>query len=395
MKRINITLFALMLLAILFSCTRANLNYTQNGNWVGRSTFPSSVAIGFGAGFVIGKSAYIGTGINPLTPNSKLTAMFKYTAATIQATPYGYDSAYGSWTNAASFPGQPRSNAIGFTIGDGITGTGYMGTGLANDGFTALSDFYSYDAPSNTWTAIDSIPIGNNYISGRYDAAAFGFQNSGYVMTGKTQYYYMQDVWKYDPTTGHWTLQPYFNGSQRSGASTFIYKNKGYLMAGYTPGSHTASGNYPYDFWIFDPTETDSTKEWKRLRDIFNTSSGTYDDGYTNIIRTNAVTFEILGQPNGDKGYLTLGSTNGSDVTFTWEYDFVTDLWTEKTPFEGTARTGAVGFTIVTNGVSGSTSTGTLGTTRGFVTTGLNQGSTAAFSDCLEFFPNQVYNQFD
>jgi hypothetical protein len=389
MKRINITLFALMLLAILFSCTRANLNYTQNGNWVGRATF-AGVAMGSGAGFVIGNSAYVGTGINPLTPNSKLTAMFKYTAATIKATPYGYDSAYGSWTNAAAFPGQPRSNAIGFTIGT----TGYMGSGLANDNFTALSDFYSFDADANAWTPIDSIPDGTGTYSGRYDAAAFSFQTVGYVLTGRTQYYYLKDVWKYDPSVGHWAPQVYFPGSTRSGASTFNYNNFGYIVAGYTPGSKWASGNYCYDFWKFDPTQTDSTLIWTRLRDVFNTNSGTYDDGYTNIIRTNAVTFTILGQPDGDKGYITLGSTNGSDVTFTWEYDFLSDLWTEKTPYEGTGRTGAFGFSIV-SGSSGSISNGTFAKSRGFVATGLNQGSSAAFSDCEEFFPNQVYNQFD
>jgi hypothetical protein len=69
-------------------------------------------------------------------------------------------------------------------------------------------------------------------------------------------------------------------------------------------------------------------------------------------------------------------------VTFTWEYDFATDVWVEKTPYEGNARTGAVAFSL-------------QGQTRGFIATGLSQGSTAAFSDCEEFFPQQVYNQYD
>src|SRR5215469_8313407 len=111
MKRINITLFAIMLVAILFSCTHTNLNYTQSGNWVSRATF-SGIAMGAGASFVINNEAYVGTGINPLTPNVKLTTMFKYTEATIPPTPYGYDSAYGSWTQVTDFPGQARSNAV-------------------------------------------------------------------------------------------------------------------------------------------------------------------------------------------------------------------------------------------------------------------------------------------
>ena len=83
MKRINITLFSLMLVGILFSCTKASLNYTQNGNWVGRATYPGQPS-GAGASFVIDTSAYIGTGINPQTPATRLTAMYQYTPTNIK-----------------------------------------------------------------------------------------------------------------------------------------------------------------------------------------------------------------------------------------------------------------------------------------------------------------------
>jgi hypothetical protein len=390
MKRINITLFALMLLTILFSCTRTLLNYTQNGNWVGRAFFAGTSAMGNGACFVIGNNAYVGTGTNPLTPNSKLTAMYRYTPGTIPPNlPYGYDSAWGSWTNSAAFPGQPRSNAVGFTIG----GLGYIGSGLANDGITPLADFYSYDPSSNTWTQIPSCPG-----PPRYDATAFGLDSVGYFLTGTDNYSFFPDVWKYSPASNSWSSLVAFPGSPRSGAVNFSYNHLGYILTGFTLNSKYAIGNSPYDFWSFHPENlpgagpsADTTKVWKRLRDIYNTSGGTYDDGYTNILRRNAVAFTILGTTNGDKGYVALGSNNGADVSFTWEYDFASDLWTEKTPFEGTARTGAVGFSIVTQGA---VPTGG-GTTRGFIACGLNQGSTTAFSDCDEFFPFQVYNQYD
>jgi hypothetical protein len=99
----------------------------------------------------------------------------------------------------------------------------------------------------------------------------------------------------------------------------------------------------------------------------------------------------ILGQPDGDKGYITTGSYNGSDMTFTWEYDFKSDLWQEKTPYAGTARTGAVGFTLI----SPSPQVAGTSTTRGFIATGVNQANTTAFSDCQEFFPNLTYNEFN
>jgi N-acetylneuraminic acid mutarotase len=386
MKQINYSLCFVLVLAVLFSCSRSNLSYTQNGNWVGHATFAGLAPIGEGASFAINNIAYVGTGINPQTPNVKLTSMYKYTPATIDSSLYGYDSAYGSWAQIAPFPGQARSNAVGFAIGN----TGYIGSGLANDGVTSLADFYAYNPAANTWSEIDSISDDSTSYP-RYDAVAFGFDTTAYVLTGTNQLYYFLDVWRYSPTTNTWIQQHGFPGSARSGAVSFIYKGQGYIATGYTPGSKWATGNYCYDFWLFTPMSDTSTLAWHRLRDIYNTSPSTYDDGYANIIRRNAASFVILGQPDGDKAYITTGSYNGTDITFTWEYDFISDLWTEKTPYEGAARTGAVGFTLN----SSSPKIAGRSTTRGFVATGLNQTYTAAFSDCLEFFPNLSYNSFD
>lgn len=379
MKRINHTLFVLLLVSILFSCTRASLNYTQNGNWVARATYGggSGVAVGYGASFVINNLAYVGTGMNPSAPANRLVSMFKYTPGTIPNVPGGYDSlaASGSWTSIANFPGQPRSNAIGFAIG----GTGYIGSGLANDGATALADFYAYNPTTGSWTQIDSIHDAQGSYP-RYDAAAFGFDTVGYVLTGTDGFNYFSDVWKYSPSVGHWIQQGHQPGSTRSGAITWVYQGTGYLVTGYTPNPKYANANSAYDFWSFNPNSADSNNAWSRKHDISNTNSGTFDDGYTNIVRKNGVGFVELGVNGRDKGYVTLGATNGTDVSFTWEYDFQSDTWTEKTPYEGTAREGAVGFTVQN---------------RGFVATGLNKGSQAAFTDCEEFFPLQVYNQFD
>jgi len=382
MKRINITLFTLMLLGILFSCTKASINYTQNGNWVARATWPG-VQMGYGSVFVINDVAYVGLGINPLSPNARLTAFYKYTPSAINyAQPTGYDSAYGSWTLVAPYGGSARSNACAFAV----QGIGYVGTGVGNDGFTPLADFWSYNPGSNSWSQIDSIHDDTTSYP-RFDAVAWGFDSVGYVLTGTDNNYYFGDVWKYSPATGHWYAKPYLKGNQRSGATTWVYKNKGYLMAGYTPGSRWAQNNMCYDFWVYDPhvAETaDSVNAWTRLRDIYNTSSATYDDGYTNIIRKYGAGFLIPATTNQygnvlDKGYITLGQ-NGTSLNYTWEYDFASDLWTEKTPYEGTARSGAVGFTLQN---------------RGFVGTGLGTGNTSGFSDMEEFFPNQIYNQFD
>jgi len=373
MKRINIALCSLMLLGLLFSCSKASLNYTQNGNWVSRSIFPG-VPMGNGTCFTVGDNAYVGTGTNPKDPNNRLKTMYEYKAADIPNSPTGYDSAYGTWSQIADFGTDPlspgRSDAVGFSIGD----KGYLGSGTS-DGHTPLSDFCQYDTTANTWTAIAPLGDGSkNYP--RYGAVAFSFPSAGYVLTGTDNNYYFGDVWKYDPGTNTWAQQPDMPGSKRMQAITWMYKSQGYLLTGYTPGSQWTLGNSCYDFWKFDPTLA-AGSQWIRLRNIANTDPGTYDDSYTNIVRYHAIGFTILGTSSGDKGYVTTG-TNGSPYTYTWEYDFATDLWTEKTPFEGAAREGAVGFTIKN---------------RGFIATGISGGT--AYDDCREFFPNQIYNQYD
>lgn len=344
MKRINITLFALMLLGILFSCTKASINYTQNGNWVGRATFPGQV-MGFGVAFTIGEAAWVGTGINPQYPNQRLNTFFKYNPTYLPPPPYPsptfYDSTLGTWSKSATFPGPPRSNAVAFTV----AGIGYVGTGVGNDGFTPLADFWAYNQAGNSWTQIDSLHDASGITQPRLDAAAWGFDTVGYVLTGTDNYNYFLDCWKYSPATGKWSTVPFLPGNPRSGATTWVYNGKGYIMAGYTNSSNHAINNMAYDFWSFDPAKAaaGTLSPWSQLRDISNTSSGTYDDGYTNIVRKYGVGFTMAKTATGDKGYITLGQ-NGTAVTYTWEYDFATDLWTEKTPYEGAARREPLGL---------------------------------------------------
>lgn len=379
MKRINYTLFVLLALSILFGCTRTSLNFTQNGNWASRTTFGGNngIGVGYAASFVIGNNAYVGTGVNPQFPAAKIQSMFMYTPGTIPTGAGGVDSesAQGVWTAIANFPGLPRSNAVGFAAG----GKGYIGTGLANDGVTIYADFWGFDPGSGTWTEVDSLNDGSRNFP-RYDAASFSFDSVGYVLTGTDGFNYFGDVWKFSPATGQWSQQPNFPGNNRSGANTFIYQGQGYILAGHTPNGRWANSNLAYDFWRFNPNSVNEDITWIRLRDIFNTSSGTYDDGYANIVRTNGAAFVILGTTGGDKGYITCGANNSTDINFTWEYDFVSDTWTEKAPFKGTDRTGAVGLTVQN---------------RGFVVGGLNAGAQAAYTDCYEFFPNMVYNPYD
>jgi hypothetical protein len=132
MKRINFTLFTILVLAIVFSCTKANLNYTQNGNWVHRSTFGgaggTAIGVGYPASFVLNNIAYVGTGVNPASPSNKLVQFWSYTPgvlSSMELLTVLLQPAPGP--RSLSFIGPARSNGIGFNTG----GLGYVGTGLA------------------------------------------------------------------------------------------------------------------------------------------------------------------------------------------------------------------------------------------------------------------------
>jgi len=385
MKQVNIALFTLMIPAIFFSCTRNKISAPSAGGlWVSRASLTGIGGLGAAASFTVNNLAYVGTGLNPQSPSQKLTALFRYTPAMIVAAiPDGFDSAYGTWTQMEAFPGQPRSNAVGFNIGN----TGYIGSGLANDGVTALADFYAYNPNTNTWSQIDSLHAETTSYP-RFDAVAFSFDTTAYVLTGTNGSNYFADVWRYSPTANTWIQQANYPGTARSGAISFVYNKKGYIVTGYTPGDLWAVNHLSYDFWSFTPAGDSSTNAWTRHKDIYNTNAASFDDGYTNIIRTKGSGFLILGQPAGDKAFITVGSNNNMDISSTWEYDFATDLWTSKSSFPGPPRNSAVSFTL-TGTVP--TTAGTA-TSRGFVATGLNQSASAAFADCYEFFPNYGQN---
>ncbi|HMH22660.1 MAG TPA: hypothetical protein VK563_12830 [Puia sp.] len=362
MKRINIALFSLMLLVVLFSCSKTTLNYTQDGNWILRSTFggvPRSEAVSF----VIDNFAYVGTGYDPNNPNTRLASFYQFTPAGTQ----------GNWKQVAAMPtGTGRSSAVAFAV----NGKGYVGGGVADNSLRPLNDYYVYlPAPINVWGPIASLKDETGAPLPRYDAVAFGIGNFGYVTTGYDGSYWLNDTWQYDPIADKWNQKVNLPGNKRSGALSFVYNNKGYVVTG-SNGEASSTGAV-FDFWVYDPSKPD-TSTWTKLRDIANTNTtDTYDDGYLNIVRNNAVAFTILGTTSGDKAYITAGK-NGSLYSFTWEYDFATDLWKQKTPYEGPAREGAVGFTVEN---------------RGFVATGIS--GTTAFDDLREFHPNEVYNAND
>lgn len=323
------------------SCHPTNLPDTQLGDWIQAApigAYPRSNSVCF----VMGDIAYVGLGFNEhIGGKGRLSDFWQFRV----------DS---GWRQLQDFPGAPRSNAVGFGLGN----YGYVGTGT--DGITNFNDFYRYDTAQNQWTAKAPFPGGV-----RYDAIGFSLQGKGYIGTGYNVYW-LNDFYQYDPQQDSWAMTKGTAGnfSKRQGANVFVYQDRAYIVGG------SNNNVQARDFWRFDPTQPDP---WYRLHDITNTDEGTFDDGYKDIERQNAIVFV-----NGDKAYLTTGS-NGTLVASTWAYDFAGDQWSSRTPFPRQPRSGAVGFTI-----SGKSFLGTGST-----------GNTSTFDDFEQFLPGVPFNAND
>lgn len=323
---------------VFLSCSKSSTSTSSDtsGNWIRRSEFEGNARTE-AVSFVIGDTAFVGTG---------------YDGATRYTDLWAYDPVKNYWMQRAQFPGKARNSAVGFTIGN----KGYIATGY--DGVSRLADNWEYDPSANSWTQKADFAG-----TARYDAVAFGVGTKGYITTGFDGGY-TKDMWEFTPTggtnnAGVWTQRPSLGGGKRSGGVAFVYNGNAYVLTGINNGTAVT------DFWKYDP----AAMTWTQLRDISNTSTDSYDDDYSDIVRNNGVGFVI-----GSKAYIAVGE-NGSYTKKTWEYDFATDAWVRKTSYERAERSGAVGFMVKG---------------RGFVACGRN--STYYFDDIDEFEPTVEYN---
>ena len=277
------------------------------GNWVQMADF-DGIQRTEAVCFTINNKAYIGTGYD-IDNEERLTDFWVYDA----------DKDY--WKQIASFPGKARNGAIAFSSST----KGYVGTGY--DGDSKLKDFYEYDPVLDTWTKKNDFPG-----TARYGATAFYVDGKGYLGTGYDDNY-LKDFWSYDIDSDTWTQVTSIGGSKRRDAMNFILNGEAYVLSG------LSNGAYLDDIYKYD-TENDV---WIELARISNYEDESYDDDYT-IARYKGATFVMDG-----KAYVATG-IQGNNSLETWEYNASNDRWTQKTDFEGTSRSGAVGFTLNNEG---------------------------------------------
>lgn len=304
------------------------------GNWIRSSDFDGN-ARSEAVVFNIGENVYLCTGT---TDRDRFKDLWEY----------NLDRRY--WSQKADLPGVARNSAIAFAI----NGKGYVGTGY--DGVNRLNDFWEYDPALNQWTAKRSFQG-----TARYDASAFTLNDKGYIACGFDGNY-LKDLWQYDPLTDSWIQKASIDGTKRSAAVSFVINNKAYICSGNNNGSALN------DLWVYD----DQTNTWTEKRKITSVSDDDYDDDYTNIPRINGTAFTI-----GNYAYLATGE-NSALITNTWEYNPADDTWLQRTAFEGSARTGAVAFTL---------------NNRGFVLTG--RSGSLSFDNAYELKPTAEQDDDD
>jgi N-acetylneuraminic acid mutarotase len=195
----------------------------------------------------------------------------------------------GSWQRKKDFPESlpsPRIWALSFTIGD----KGYMGTGYIVGEDIWKSDFWEYDAATDTWSQKAKIP--------KQGGSGFSIGGKGYGLSGTGP----QDFWEYDPVMNRWSAKAGLPDSIAAIGLSFRFSvgSKGYFGTG------------DKVFFEYDP----ATDAWTRLGD------------FRGVSRWGGVGFSI-----GNKGYFGLGGAESGNLNDFWEYDPAADNWTPKNNF--------------------------------------------------------------
>jgi len=351
------------------SCSKSSTSSAEtSGDWVKRSDADFS-GRSEAVSFVIGNLVYVGTGFDNYASQYPGVNTAFYNGGKSNDL-FVFDplanAGYGAWKQCSNMidvtaadTAAVRSSAVAFVC----NGKGYVTTGM---GFQyRLQDTWEYTPTTNTWARKLDLPDENVTIKGsgaRYDAVGFALGNKGYVAGGYSNRD-LNDLWLFDPIANSWTQKTSMAGSGRSAAVVFTYNDTAaYVVTGKNNGTSLK------DFWVYHP----SSDSWTPKRNITNTSTDTYDDDYSDIIRYNAVAFT-----QGNYAYLTTGQ-NAGYTSKTWVYDIAADQWTRKTPYQRSLRDGAIGFSV---------------SNRCFV--GLGSGGGAYYNNISEFQPNVTFNSND
>jgi N-acetylneuraminic acid mutarotase len=160
-----------------------------------------------------------------------------------------YDPALDTWTSIADFPGQTGSDATGFSIGN----KGYVLSGNSNDTGTK---FYEYDPATNLWTQKADFPVAEVKKAVGFSIGTKGYAGTGFALfPAESRFNVIKEFWEYDPSHDEWTRKADFGGGPRWLAAAFSFNNKGYIGTGASDRGGTATLKEKCDFWEYNPSK--------------------------------------------------------------------------------------------------------------------------------------------
>jgi hypothetical protein len=252
-------------------------------SWTQIVDFPSTERDD-GTYFIIGNTAYCGTGLRPFYLASNDMYSFDMTAETwnsINPLPTGserqyatgfsnnnsgyifgglgneyfndlwmYNPATGNWQAKMSLPGEGRMGSSCFAIND----TAYIIGGRTSTA-TSISEVWAYSLSADTWTQKNDLPFG-----ARWRASATTDNTLGYLIFGvDSANIYRKELYEFNPSTNIWTQLSTFPENGRSYSSMNYINNNLIVLAGLD------SLNKSYnDMWRINP----STLVWQPLDTI-------------------------------------------------------------------------------------------------------------------------------
>ena len=303
--------------------------------WVKILDFPSE----FNEGAAVATSggvAFAGSGINNTNglANEILNQFWQF------------DPLNETWQEATPFSNDPANkvtNSSMFTLGDTV----YMIFGHHNiPNILMVRNFWKYAISSNTWyDASFEIPFTNAAFSGRSGATGFVLGNSFYVGTGQiiinNNRKYFHDFWQYTPQTGRWRRVKSLPLNASSGVQwQGRYEAIGFASAdhGYVGGGELY-GVPSTDFWRFTPpVGIQDSGLWELM-----------PQSLPGVGRIGAIHFTLNGKAFYGCGYNVV-ERGLSDF---YAFDFLTEQWTTKTPFQGGRRYNMISFGSNGNGYCG------------------------------------------
>lgn len=294
---------------------------TENLTWTQKADYPDASGKRGTFAFTVNGKGYYGGGRNYQTDGCTDNAQqpgcyFNYF--------YEYDPETNVWTQKANMP----ISLVG-GVGIGVDGKGYVGLGTRNDPASGYNPgintnaWYEYNPTNNTWTAkqnfINSAGTSDFYTSiSEASIAAVGADI--YVFGGHIQYYGSiynsnDNLYKYNTLTDDWTLVDEELGGNRKEAMGVFIDGKLYTGGG-------QDGEEKSDFHEYNP-QNDS---WQQ--------KANFPIKFSNVGATSI----------GNKGYFVggyqrvgpTGSSLFSNKLF--EYDAISDVWTEKANYPLSAR---------------------------------------------------------